>query len=127
VRDSIFTPGPDAIAAASLNGSRVIKRLTPGAPGTRRLQQHYREGLVCVRYREDPVRGMRYTTVEIIVDQRQFAAKEDLIHLAHNETDLRRQIMAAGGHWDGKLKLWRVAKHATRALGLQKRVTKRAQ
>ncbi len=126
MRDSIFMPGKGTGHEAEPISGHVIKRLTPGAPGTRRLQQRYREGLVCVRYREDPKRGVRYTTVEIVVDQRQIAAKEDLIRLAHNEANLRRQIMAAGGQWDEKLKLWRVPHHVTLALGLQNRVAKPA-
>jgi hypothetical protein len=60
-------------------GGSVIKRLAPGVPGTRRLQERYRDTLVCVRYRQDDTRGLRYTTVELVVDQRPFTVKEDLI------------------------------------------------
>ena len=44
----------------------VIKRMAPGASGTRRLAERFGESLVCVRYRENAAQGLRYTTVEII-------------------------------------------------------------
>ena len=104
----------------------VIKRMAPGASGTRRLAERFGESLVCVRYRENPARGLRYTTVEIIVDQRPFNAPEDLVQVAYAETALRHKIKDAGGRWDRELKLWHLPRTAVRALGLAGRVIKRA-
>ncbi len=104
----------------------VIKRMAPGAPGTRRLAERFGESLVCVRYRENHARGLRYTTVEIIVDQRPFDAPEDLVHVAYAETALRHKVKDAGGRWDRELKLWRLPRTAVRTLGLAGRVVKHA-
>lgn len=104
----------------------VIKRMAPGVSGTRRLAERFGESLVCVRYRENSALGLRYTTVEIIVDQRPFNAPEELVHVTYAETALRHKVKDAGGQWDQKLKLWRLPRTAVRALGLADRVVKRA-
>ena len=49
--------------------TRVIKKIDPQAPGARRWAAAYGEKLVCVRYRLDPQRQRRLTTVEIVVDE----------------------------------------------------------
>ena len=115
-----MTPA-NGVAAGS-----VIKRMAPGASGTRRLAERFGESLVCVRYRENPACGLRYTTVEIIVDQRPFDAPEDLVHVAYAETALRHKVKDAGGRWDPELKLWRIPRSAVRTLGLADRVVKHA-
>ena len=51
-----------ALANGVAAGS-VIKRMAPGVSGTRRLAERFGQSLVCVRYRENPARGLRYTTV----------------------------------------------------------------
>ncbi len=104
----------------------VIKRMAPGASGTRRLAERFGESLVCVRYRENPARGLRYTTVEIIVGQRPFNAPEDLVRVAFAETALRHKVKDAGVRWDRELRLWRLPCTAVRTLGLADRVVKRA-
>ena len=111
---------------SGMEAGGVIKRMAPGASGTRRLAERFGESLVCVRYRENPARGMRYTTVEIIVDQRPFEVPEDLVRVAYAETALRHKIKDAGGRWDSKLKLWRLSRSAVRTLGLADRVVKHA-
>ncbi len=125
MRNKIAGPGPGAAAPGQPPGGNVIKRLAPGTPGTRRLQEQYRDALVCVRYRQDPALGLRYTTVELIVDRRSFTVREDLVRIGFGETELRDQAKAAGGRWDPQHKLWRLPHPATRALGLTKRIVKR--
>ena len=102
----------------------VTKRMAPGTAGTRRLAERFGESLVCVRYRENPARGVRYTTVEIVVDQRPFRAPEYLVHVAYTETALRHKVKEAGGRWDAELKLWRLPRSSVRTLGLTGRVVK---
>lgn len=48
---------------------RVLKRLRPGANGTKRLHREYGKLLVCVRYRLDSERGKRVKTIELVVDE----------------------------------------------------------
>jgi hypothetical protein len=65
-----------AEAAQPVTGN-VIKRLAPGAPGTRRLQDRYCDALVCVRYRETADGRARFTSVELVVKPRSPAVAED--------------------------------------------------
>lgn len=117
----------DAMTLANgVAAGSVIKRMAPGVSGTRRLAERFGQSLVCVRYRENPARGLRYTTVEIIVDQHPFNAPEYLVHVAYAETALRHKVKDAGGQWDRELKLWRIPRAAVRTLGLADRVVKRA-
>jgi hypothetical protein len=46
----------------------VLKSLKPGAPGTKQWLKEYGRRLVRVRYRGNPNRRVRSTTVEIVVD-----------------------------------------------------------
>lgn len=45
------------------------KRLTPGMNGTKRYQNRFGDRLLYVRYRHDPVKKRRITTVDLIVDE----------------------------------------------------------
>ena len=47
----------------------VLKSLKPGAPGTKQWLKEYGRRLVRVRYRGNPNRRVRSTTVEIVVDE----------------------------------------------------------
>lgn len=47
----------------------VLKTLRPGDPGTEKLVRRFGERLVVVRYRGNPSRRVRSTTVEIVVDE----------------------------------------------------------
>lgn len=127
MRDSIFRAVPTAAEAEELASSNVIKKLPPGAGGTRRLQQRYGRELVCVRYRESADGTTRFTTVELIVERRPLTPAEDLVRVEFGETALRDRVKAAGGRWDPKLKLWRLPHAATKALRLQSRVMKPVQ
>lgn len=42
--------------------------LKPGKRGTKKLVRKYGNRLVCVRYRYDENTGMRYKTIELIID-----------------------------------------------------------
>lgn len=78
--------------------------ILPGQNGTKRLVKQYGEQLVCVRYRYDKQRCKRYKTVELIVDEQDWipntltrSDKIVPIRVGFEETDLRRQVKAAGG------------------------------
>lgn len=115
-------------AAAALQRSATIKRLKPGKPGTRRLLQRYGADLLCVRYRIDRSTGKRFTTVELLVEERAGPpAAMVWVRVGYGETEVRRQIKEAGGVWDAERKLWRVSGHIAHALKLQKRIVKDAQ
>jgi hypothetical protein len=52
----------------------VIRTIKPGRPGGIRFYQHWKEKLVAVRYRRDTQNNKIYTTVKLILDEREQAA-----------------------------------------------------
>ncbi len=53
--------------------------LKPGQRGTKKLLKKYGNRLICVRYRYDEEKKLRYKTVELIVDVSEWEPKEDAI------------------------------------------------
>jgi hypothetical protein len=106
--------------ACQTDTTRVIKRLKPGQPGTRKLHGRYGPALVCVRYREDLVTGgTRYTTVELVIDQRN-ARRQPLVRvdIRFDDAETRRQAMMLGAEWNEAQKTWRMPRRAAIQLGL---------
>ncbi len=111
------------IPKSNAAGTATIKRLRPGAPGTKRLLERYGDALVCVRYRLDTRLDRRLTTVELIVDDRpKKPAKTVWLRVAYGETELRQRVKEAGGEWHPEHKLWQLPLKAAKALGLEKRI-----
>ncbi len=52
-----------------MNAGKVLKTLRPGDKGTERLVKRFGSRLIAVRYRGNPTRRVRSTTVEIVVDE----------------------------------------------------------
>ncbi|MBI4989193.1 MAG: hypothetical protein HZC23_10270 [Rhodocyclales bacterium] len=105
--------------------SLIVKKLHPNQKGTRRLSARFGDHLVCVRYRTDPDSGRRFTTVEIVVEERTPATpapSHKLIRIGWEETRLRDIVKARGGIWMRNKKLWKVPANAVRELKLSKRV-----
>lgn len=105
--------------------SLIVKKLQPDRKGTRRLSARFGDRLVCVRYRTDPESGRRFTTVEIVVEERAPitpAPSHKLIRIGLEETRLRDIVKARGGTWMRDKKLWKVPASAVRELKLSKRV-----
>ncbi len=50
----------------------VTKTMQPGEAGTRQLLNKYGKKMVCVRYRKDQQLKKRYTTVELIIEERPY-------------------------------------------------------
>lgn len=113
--------------AGSRISSAALKRLPLGAPGTKRLVERYGDALLCVRYRHDPQRKLRLTTVEPIVEERPRKPEQSAwIRIADNEIELRQGIKAAGGTWHPERKLWQLALKAIKSMKLQTRVVNHA-
>ncbi|NTV95993.1 MAG: hypothetical protein HGA75_11355 [Thiobacillus sp.] len=110
----------------------ISKKLAPGQPGTKRYQRQFGDALVCVRYRIQPETSRRYTTVEIVVDEKQlprFQAPNDTpddmivaLVIAYGETELRQRAKQAGAQWDQSRKVWLLPYGAARKLGLHGRI-----
>jgi hypothetical protein len=87
--------------------------LKPGLNGTKRLTKKYGDRLVCVRYKYDEGARKRYTTVELIEEESDWATKPSVPTREHSrpssqrlavqvdfwETELREKVKAAGGIW----------------------------
>ena len=115
----------------------VIKAtLKPGQNGTKRLKEKYGERLICVRYRYDEQSRRRYTTVELVEEQSDWAgdvAKPTTadnrdngrllgVRIGFNETSLRNSVKAKGAIWRPKHQLWEMRYDDIVALGLESRV-----
>jgi hypothetical protein len=114
---------------------RVIKTVAPGQMGARRWEAQFGSALICVRYRACEAQGRRYTTVEIVVDERAtLPAQPKAVHVSPTkdtilgvrihgyEWELRRVVKAAGARWDPVARLWFLGKSQVRAHGLEDRV-----
>ena len=108
----------------------VVKKLKPGAPGTLRWLERFGEKLMCVRYRIDKKTSRRYTTVELLVEDRAIptrVAKPDqqvFLRVGINEKSTQQQIKAAGGTWNPTARLWMLPYGKVKALKLQQRIVK---
>lgn len=121
INESVRRPAALPAGAAVSSGGVVLKKLSPLAAGSKRLATRFGKALVCVRYREDAAHGRRLTTVELIVDERPLPPPA-AVRVAFEESELRHQVKAAGGVWDGKRKLWMLPRAAIRKLKLQSRI-----
>ena len=115
----------------------VFKTLKPNDPGTKRLAREYGEKLVAVRYRKSVNPAVIYTTVEIIVDQKEYvpgithvpakSAKDQQqvpIRITYHETEIRERIKAAGAFWHVEQKLWYLEYSKVCSMGLKERMVK---
>jgi hypothetical protein len=113
------------------NHLRTGTKLWPGEPGTERHSRTYGDSLVCVRYLYDPVRRLRFTTVEIVVDQGPWrprpARNPDAIvpvRVGIGEESLYHRIKAAGAVWDREQCAWLLPLHKVTDLDLQARIVR---
>ncbi len=107
--------------------TRVLKTLTPGAPGTLRWLRVHGARLVCVRYRVDAQEKTRITTVELVVAtaplvHREHPATSVHVWIARHERALRQRAVALGARWDENMQLWCLPLGVACALGLRQRV-----
>ena len=104
---------------------RVMKTLAPTARGAIALARVYGDALVCVRHRTDAKGKVRHTTVELLVHStpiRPRPLKMVFLETAPHEQSLQSVIKTAGGIWDGKRRLWRIASRVAGILNLRDRI-----
>jgi hypothetical protein len=113
------------------HSSEVRKTLRPGTRGTRKLVKLFGDRLVCVRYRYDRNRGLRWTTVELVVSAprrwtpRPLPSASALVYVrtGPKDWDLRRRLaISSGVSRDEALDLWRMRYETAIRLGLKKRI-----
>lgn len=110
---------------APLQRSSIVKKLNPDQKGALRLAERFGDRLVCVRYRTDPESGRRFTTAEIVIEERgpiAPAPRHSLVRVGWKETELRRAIKELGGVWLQDKKLWQVPRDAVELLRIRNRV-----
>lgn len=107
----------------------VRATLKPGQNGTLHLTRQYGDRLVCVRYRYDKARRMRYKTVELIVEEKPWfppyqedPARKVLVQVGYGEPEIRDQVKTAGGYWDPEQKAWVLQYQKVLELKLEKRI-----
>jgi hypothetical protein len=117
--------------ASSYDSTRVVKRLSATQPGAIKLARRFGKQLVCVRYRQDAEGKIRYTTVELVIDQAPVQKKRGKdpnsaqivgLQISPSEASLLRRIRSNGGEWDHDAHLWRLPRSAAKRLGLLSRV-----
>lgn len=122
---------PKVAADSRIAETKVSKKPPPGQNGTKRYRQEYGAALVCVRYRTDANRR-RYTTVEIVVDERTLPGRVIVgelddgsviaVRIEYHETELRTRVKQAGAKWDSEQRVWRMPYRVATQFGLQARV-----
>ncbi len=107
----------------------ISKTLQPGEMGTKSLLNEYGNQLVCVRYRIDKRLQKRYTTVELIINERPYIRQKPIVtvwvKINYDETELRHHARAFGAKWLVEDKVWEMEYEVSKKLGLKKRITKR--
>ena len=110
--------------------ARVRLCLKPGQKGTKRLLAQYGDRLICVRYRYDAQRKMRFKTVELLVAERDWEPPRPSIALdqivglrvAFAEVAVRDRVKQAGGTWNPERRLWQLRYDRVVALDLNHRI-----
>ena len=121
--------------ARSRQATKIRRTLLPGQPGTKKFLAEYGDRLVCVRYRYDEARRCKFTTVEVIAEQKIWKAetREPLLNtlvfvrVAYEETELRKRVKAAGGKWNQRKGVWEMAYANVIELGLTDRIVEAAE
>jgi hypothetical protein len=112
-----------------LKNMKSYSHLKPGQKGTKRLMEQYGDSLICVRYRYDEQRGIRYKTVELIVEEKPLLKPrfndQDIVpvSVSFEETALRDQLRKMRAKWDPALKVWFVKYCNIRSTELETRIT----
>ena len=108
----------------------ISKTLKPGKMGTKRFLKQYGDKLVCVRYRINKQTKKRYTTVEIIVDERPYIEQtiEVIVWLKigfMNKDGMVKKLLASGATWLVEQQAWETEYETAKKLGLEKRIIKK--
>lgn len=110
---------------------RTKRKLRPGDPGTKKYVKTYGNELICIRYRYDEEKQIRYTTVELIIEsgpmKQKLTSQKDtgdyvFIKILPEEDDLQEQVQLFGAAWDEDRKLWKISQETAKELNLIDRI-----
>src|SRR5262245_6475037 len=112
---------------------RTRVTLKPGRPGTKTLLAEYGDRLLCVRYRYDDTRAVRYKTVEVIVEEAPWSpthpfAPTDVVELRirPDERTLHHAAHLLGARRTPTRHIWRTTFAVAAILRLSTRATRTA-
>jgi hypothetical protein len=111
----------------ALGRLRVARRIAPDRDGAKRLALRYGDQLVCVRHRLNGAGTIRYTTVELLVDQApvlSMDARPVSLRLPPGDKSTRSLLLAEGARWDPAQKIWLVQRQVARKLGLMQHIVR---
>lgn len=112
---------PRKTNASSLSDLRVAKRFAPGQDGAKRFALRHGEKLVCVRHRLDSAGSVRYTTVELLVEETPVVPSGNrlvALRLGPTQKSTRSILLACGGQWNNSARHWLVPRKVAKSLGL---------
>ncbi|MFV8784099.1 hypothetical protein ACNKU7_16890 [Microbulbifer sp. SA54] len=117
---------------------KVTKTYKPGDDGSKRYHDKYGEQLCAVRYRRSPCSKTIYTTVEIIVAERDAYPRKPAPHcvtapasnqqkwvavkIAFDELELRNEIKRIGGRWSKCAQAWVASRNMVERSNLSHRI-----
>lgn len=115
---------------------KVHRTVRPGARGTLKYVRRWGDALVAVRYRYDASRELRYTTIELIVDERPWfpggrtgvlvdpldPPEQVFVEVGFHEDQLRARVKHAGGRWNPQRRAWELRFETVKRLGLEGRI-----
>jgi hypothetical protein len=108
---------------------QVRKKLKPGQDGAHSLLDKYGDQMVCVRYRYDEERRLRYKTVELIVETAPWEPLTEIpadtvvgLKVGLQEIELQSKIRQVGGKWNRGRQVLELSYDKVLALGLASRI-----
>ncbi len=109
---------------------KIKRTILPEQPGAKRWRRKYGKNLICVRYRYDKKQNKKLTTVEIIVEEKEWEKRTNKIPfnkiipiiVMYNEIDISNLVKNAGGRWNIEEKVWELPYGEILSLGLEDRI-----
>ena len=111
--------------AEDLDRWRVAKKIRPGQRGAIKLSRVHGKELLCVRYRENPERTERLTTIELVVERVVIQKRDDPLvsfKIKPEEVELRRLALTKGAKYDAKNYMWKLPRTEVLRMGLGSRI-----
>jgi hypothetical protein len=110
---------------------RTRQTIKAGERGTKKLVDKYGSDLLYVRYYYNWQKRKRITTVELIIDSRNWQPKKIAntaivkVKIDYEEIGLREKIKEKGGKWNSERRVWELPFGKVKELGLQSRMVRR--
>lgn len=109
---------------------KIKKTINRGQPGAHKWEKRYGSDLICVRYRYDELNGKKITSVELIVEEKNWRRRGKKIphnkiigvKVKYGEREIASIVKNAGGKWNRKEMVWELPYKEALSLGLEERI-----